>query len=169
MFPPNLITDAQRLIDQLRREGQKLTTAESCTGGLIAGLLTEIPGASDVLDSGFVTYSNAAKTTMLGVDADLVARHGAVSEDVARAMAAGALTKSAATIAVAVTGVAGPGGGNTAKPVGLVHICTARDDGAAHHEAHQYGDLPRSAIRLAAVRDAIRLVRTLSTAKPQQK
>src|SRR5215471_16453448 len=119
MIEPELIAQAQALLALCRTRKLKIATAESCTGGLIAGTLTEIAGSSDVVDRGFVTYSNAAKTQMLGVPADLIARHGAVSEEVARAMAEGALERAGAELAVAVTGVAGPGGGSAAKPVGL--------------------------------------------------
>ena len=164
MFPPDLIKDAEQLLDKLREQGMTLATAESCTGGLIAGLLTEIPGASEVLCSGFVTYSNAAKTSMLGVDEDLIERHGAVSEEVARAMAGGALKSSTADIAVAVTGIAGPAGGTKEKPVGLVHLCAARKDGIVSHQEQRYGSLGRSEIRLASVRDAIGLIEAVRTA-----
>ena len=116
------------------QSGLKLATAESCTGGLIAAILTEVPGSSDVFERGFVTYSNEAKTELLGVPAELIEKHGAVSEEVARAMASGALGHSRADIAVAVTGVAGPGGGTTAKPVGLVHLAAARRGSVTHKE-----------------------------------
>lgn len=134
-----------------------LATAESCTGGLIAGTLTEIAGSSAVVDRGFVTYSNEAKAEMLGVDPALIATHGAVSEPVARAMAEGALARSRADIAVAVTGVAGPGGGTATKPVGLVHFALARKgrEAVADHEVFP-GD--RSAVREATVRTALRLM-----------
>src|SRR5262249_19084129 len=122
MFPSGMLDEAARLLDAFRAAHKKLATAESCTGGLIAALLTEIPGSSDVIERGFVTYSNRAKVEMLGVPADLIATHGAISEPVARAMAEGALTHSHADIAVSVTGLAGPGGGSVAKPVGLVHL-----------------------------------------------
>ena len=121
----SLLDEAQRLIDRLRSASHMLATAESCTGGLIAGLLTEIPGSSDVLERGFVTYSNAAKIGMLGVDFELIHRHGAVSAEVARAMADGALRNSAATVAVSVTGIAGPDGGTEQKPVGTVVFARA--------------------------------------------
>uniref|UniRef100_UPI00359414B9 CinA family protein n=1 Tax=Aestuariivirga sp. TaxID=2650926 RepID=UPI00359414B9 len=121
MFPDDLIKRAVALIDVCRERKLWLATAESCTGGLIAGLITAVPGSSDVFDAGFVTYSNEAKTRMIGVPTDLIASAGAVSEDVARAMALGALAHSRADIAMAVTGVAGPGGGTALKPVGLVH------------------------------------------------
>ena len=129
MFPPDLLSDAAALLDRLRAQGLRLATAESCTGGLIAALFTEIAGSSDVVERGFVTYSNAAKTELLGVSDELLARHGAVSEPVARAMVQGALAHSHADVAVSVTGVAGPGGGSDAKPVGLVHIAAMRKGG----------------------------------------
>ncbi len=129
--------------------------AESCTGGLVAGCLTAVAGSSDVVDRGFVTYSNEAKTEMLGVPAELIVRHGAVSAEVAAAMAGGAQARSAAHIALSVTGVAGPGGGTAAKPVGLVFIGLAggsMDQPVAHR--HQFaGD--RDAVRLATVQSAI--------------
>lgn len=132
-----------------------LATAESCTGGLIAGLITSVSGSSDVLDCGFVTYSNGAKTRMIGVPAELIARVGAVSEEVARAMAEGAIAHSAADVAVAVTGVAGPGGGSAAKPVGLVHCAVARRGHATVHRELRLGDIGRDAVRLETVRVAV--------------
>jgi nicotinamide-nucleotide amidase len=154
------VRDAAELLDALRSRGLKLATAESCTGGLIAAILTEVPGSSDVFERGFVTYSNEAKTEQLGVSAELIAKHGAVSEEVARAMASGALKNSRADIAVAVTGVAGPGGGTETKPVGLVHLAVARQGGSARHEAVRLGDIGRGRIRLETVRQAFALVRT---------
>ena len=126
MFPPHLLEMSASLLDRLRAANLKLATAESCTGGLVAGVLTEIAGSSDVVERGFVTYSNAAKMELLGVPEAMLAEHGAVSEPVARAMAQGALAHSHADVAVSVTGVAGPGGGSAAKPVGLVHIAAAQ-------------------------------------------
>lgn len=146
------------LLAHLRTLGLKAATAKSCTGGLVAAALTAIPGSSDVVDRGFVTYSNAAKTEMLGVPAPLIAAHGAVSEPVARAMAEGAIAHSDADVAVAITGIAGPGGGSDAKPVGLVHFAAARRGGATVHLERRYGDLGRSAIRSAALRDALDLL-----------
>ena len=134
-----------------------LATAESCTGGLIAGLITSVPGSSDVLDCGFVTYSNAAKTRMTGVPAELISRHGAVSEEVARAMAEGALRHSAANIAVAVTGVAGPGGGTAAKPVGLVHCAAARKGFPTLARVLRLGDIGRDAVRMETVAEAVEM------------
>lgn len=132
-----------------------LATAESCTGGLIAGLITSVSGSSDVLECGFVTYSNAAKTRMIGVPADLIARVGAVSEEVARAMAEGALANSAADVAIAVTGIAGPGGGTAAKPVGLVHCAAARRGCATVTRELRLGDIGREAVRMETVRVAV--------------
>lgn len=156
--PDDLLRAAEELLALYRRAGLKLATAESCTGGLVAACLTEIAGASDVLERGFVAYSNAAKIENLGVPAALVERHGAVSSQVARAMAEGALTHSAADVAVAVTGVAGPGGAAPGKPVGLVYAASARRGGEALVERHRFeGD--RRAVRLASVALAFELLR----------
>lgn len=157
MFPSDLTTSAAALIDRCRRNGLMLATAESCTGGLIAGLLTSVSGSSDVLDCGFVTYSNAAKSRMIGVPAELIARVGAVSEEVARAMAEGAIANSAADVAIAVTGVAGPGGGTATKPVGLVHCAAARRGFPTVHRALRLGDIGRDAVRLETVRVAVEM------------
>jgi nicotinamide-nucleotide amidase len=143
------------LLDNARAKGLRLATAESCTGGLIAAALTEIPGASDVFDRGFVTYSNAAKCEMLGVSEELIAAHGAVSAEVARAMALGAIDRSAADVAVAVTGIAGPGGGSAEKPVGLVHFACARRGGEVDQVERRYGPLSRAEIRAASVLQAL--------------
>jgi nicotinamide-nucleotide amidase len=154
-----LVAEAATLLDVCRAKGLKLATAESCTGGLIAATLTEVPGSSDVFERGFVTYSNEAKTEMLGVPAALIAEHGAVSEAVARAMAEGALAHSRADIAVSVTGVAGPGGGTEAKPVGLVHFGAAMRGSEVIHREKQFGDTGRQQIRLASVAEAFAMVR----------
>jgi nicotinamide-nucleotide amidase len=146
---------ANALLDKARAEGLWLATAESCTGGLIAAALTEIAGASDVFDRGFVTYSNAAKCEMLGVPKELIAAHGAVSAEAARAMAQGAIDRSLADVAVAVTGIAGPGGGSTEKPVGLVHFACARRGGEVDHIERRYGPLSRAEIRAASVAQAL--------------
>jgi len=138
-----------------------LATAESCTGGLVAAILTEVPGSSDVFERGFVTYSDASKTEQLGVPAALIARHGAVNEEVARAMARGALEHSRADLAIAVTGVAGPGGGSAAKPVGLVHLAAAKRGGPVLHRELRTGDIGRNAVRRAAVAEAFALIRAL--------
>ena len=148
---------AARVLDACRRAGAKLATAESCTGGLVAATLTEIAGSSDVLERGFVTYSNEAKIEQLGVPASEIALYGAVSEEVARAMAEGALARARAEIAVAVTGIAGPGGGSVTKPVGLVHIACARRGGATLHERYNFaGD--RAAVRRASVERALAMI-----------
>jgi nicotinamide-nucleotide amidase len=158
----SLVKEAAELLDACRARGLKLATAESCTGGLIAAILTEVPGSSDVFERGFVTYSNEAKTEQLGVPAELIAKHGAVSQEIARAMAAGALKHSRAEIAVAVTGVAGPSGGTTAKPVGLVHLASARRGGPMEHKEIRLGDIGRGRIRLETVKQAFAMVRVHS-------
>jgi nicotinamide-nucleotide amidase len=161
MNSPSLIRSAETMLAEARAQGLQIVTAESCTGGLIAALLTEIAGASDVFERGFVTYSNRAKEEMLGVPAALIAEHGAVSEPVARAMAEGALQHSAAQLAVAVTGIAGPGGGTVQKPVGLVHIAAARHSRETIHQAHRFGEIGRTEIRIRTVEQALGLLRSL--------
>jgi len=158
MFDQGLLGDAQRLLELLRARGVHVAAAESCTGGLIAALLTEIPGSSDVVERGFVTYSNDAKIELLGVPRATLERVGAVSRETALAMAAGALVHSQAGLAVAVTGVAGPGGGSPDKPVGLVHLAVQRKGMTPRHREMRYGDIGRSAVRLAAVRTALDLM-----------
>jgi nicotinamide-nucleotide amidase len=158
MFPPDLLVRATELIVRYRGAGLMVVTAESCTGGLIAGLLTEIPGSSNVVERGFVVYSNAAKEELLGVRASTLARHGAVSEETARAMAEGALEASRADVAVSVTGIAGPDGGTAAKPVGLVHFACARRGAATVAREERFGDIGRDAVRLAAVRVGLDLL-----------
>jgi nicotinamide-nucleotide amidase len=153
-----IIAQAAALLDACRERGVLIATAESCTGGLVAATLTAIPGSSDVVERGFVSYSNTAKSEMLGVPVWLIERHGAVSEDVARAMVGGALTHSRATIAVAVTGIAGPDGGTADKPVGLVHFAAARRDDAVRHERVLFGDLGRAEIRRESVQRALSLL-----------
>jgi nicotinamide-nucleotide amidase len=158
MFPPDLTSEAAALLDALRSRGLRLAAAESCTGGLVTALLTEIAGSSDVVERGFVTYSNAAKHELVGVPEAMLAAHGAVSEPVARAMAEGALAHSDADVSVAITGVAGPGGGSAAKPVGLVHLAVARRGGPVLHRECRLGDIGRAAVRLASVRAALQLI-----------
>ncbi|WP_426028679.1 CinA family protein [Brevundimonas sp. TWP2-3-4b2] len=157
MFPDDIDALARQVIETALVRGLMIATAESCTGGLIAGALTAVPGSSAVLERGFVTYSNAAKTGMLGVSADLIDRHGAVSEPVARAMAAGAVERSGAPVSVSVTGIAGPDGGSDDKPVGLVHFGAVGPAGLIHAR-HRFGDLGREGIRLESVRVALRLL-----------
>ncbi len=157
----DLVGQAAALLVVCRSKRLTIASAESCTGGLIAALLTEVPGSSDVFERGFVTYSNAAKSEMLGVPADLIARHGAVSLEVARAMASGALEHSRADLSIAVTGVAGPGGGSAEKPVGLVHLCAARRNGPVLHRELRTGDIGRKGVRQASVAEAFTLARAL--------
>jgi nicotinamide-nucleotide amidase len=150
MLPPEILARASGVLEGFRALGWKLATAESCTGGLIAAALTSVAGSSDVVERGFVTYSNEAKTEMLGVPAALIAAHGAVSAEVAAAMAAGALAHSHANVAVSVTGVAGPGGGTAEKPVGLVWFGRAVRSGGVETASHLFaGD--RAAVRAASV------------------
>lgn len=156
-----LVDLAADIIAAGTERGIKLATAESCTGGLIVGTLTEIAGSSAVVERGFVTYSNEAKNEMLGVPAGLITNVGAVSREVAIAMVEGAIARSRADIAVSVTGVAGPGGGSIEKPVGLVHFAAMRRGSTATHVEHRFGDIGRSAIRLATVREALLMLREL--------
>jgi nicotinamide-nucleotide amidase len=155
--PQDLLARATSLLDVYRTKNAKIATAESCTGGLIAATLTEIPGSSDVVDRGFVTYSNGAKTDLLGVTELLLAAHGAVSAEVAEAMVRGALARSAADAAVAVTGIAGPGGATETKPVGLVYLAAQRRKREPVVERHVFGG-DRSAVRLATVDRAFDLL-----------
>jgi nicotinamide-nucleotide amidase len=156
-----VIAQAAALLETCRERGVLLATAESCTGGLLAATLTAISGASDVVERGFVTYSNTAKSEMLGVPVWLIERHGSVSEDVARAMVGGALTHSRATLAVAITGIAGPAGGTAEKPVGLVHLAAAKRDAPVKHERLSLGDIGRAEIRHESVRHALALLASL--------
>ncbi len=157
MSNESLVEQAARVLDACRRVGVRLATAESCTGGLVAATLTEIAGSSDVVERGFVTYSNEAKIEQLGVPASEIALYGAVSEEVARAMAEGALARARAEIAVAVTGIAGPGGATATKPVGLVHIACARRGGATLHERHVF-PADRATVRRASVERALTMI-----------
>lgn len=158
MFSPAELEAATQILAAARARGLKIATAESCTGGLLAALLTAIAGSSDVVERGFVTYANEAKREMLGVAEALIARDGAVSETVARAMAEGALAHSRADLAVSITGIAGPGGASAGKPVGLVHFALARKGFATFHERHEFGAVSREAIRAAAVRQALAMI-----------
>jgi nicotinamide-nucleotide amidase len=154
VYPPRILELAGEVLAKARAKGWKIATAESCTGGLLAGALTEIPGSSDVFERGFVTYSNEAKAELLGVPAELIASHGAVSEEVARAMAEGALSRAKVHASVSVTGIAGPGGGTDTKPVGLVHIGGANGERISHRQC-RFGDLGRGEVRLASVEAAL--------------
>ena len=157
MFSSKSLKIAESILQILRERGLKLTTAESCTGGLISALLTEIGGSSDVFTHGFITYANAAKTEMIGVDPALIETYGAVSEQVARAMAEGALSVSKADISIAITGIAGPGGATANKPVGLVHIASADKNFNTLHVKHVFSGT-RSEVRLRAVEAALELL-----------
>jgi nicotinamide-nucleotide amidase len=161
MFSAALREQAEQLLAAARAQKLRIATAESCTGGLIAGLLTEIPGSSDVVERGFVTYSDDAKSDLLDVPAALIRRYGAVSEPVARAMAEGALKHSRAQLSVAVTGIAGPGGGSAEKPVGLVYIAALKQNGAATVKEFRFGDIGRSEIRSRTIAEALILLREL--------
>lgn len=154
----DLLGPAAEVIARCEQLGLTVATAESCTGGLVAGALTGVPGSSAVFDRGFVAYSNDAKVELLAVPEALIAAHGAVSEPVAIAMAEGALARSRADIAVAITGIAGPGGGTPEKPVGLVHFAVARRGGPARHQVHAFEDFGRESIRLASVREALAML-----------
>lgn len=157
MFPDALIQQAETVLNRCRASGLRLATAESCTGGLIAACLTAVAGSSDVVEAGFITYANDAKETLLGVAPSLIRRHGAVSEEVVLDMARGALQNSSAGVVVAVSGIAGPGGGSAEKPVGLVHIAAMREDGQYLHRAPVFaGD--RNQVRLQAVEEAFSLI-----------
>src|SRR5215475_14917413 len=147
MFSNALLSLAKVVLADARAAKLRIVTAESCTGGLVAACLTEIPGSSDVFDRGFITYSNRAKQDMLNVPGDLIADMGAVSEPVARMMAEGAVENYNAHVAVAVTGVAGPGGGTPLKPVGLVHLAVARENKPIFHQAMRFGDIGRDKVR----------------------
>ncbi len=159
MFGVEVQTLARLVLEEARERRLRIVTAESCTGGLVAAALTDVPGSSDVFERGFVTYSNRAKSELLGVPGDLIADAGAVSEPVARAMAEGALAAAHAHVAVSITGVAGPGGGTPLKPVGLVHFASARSNGPILHRAERFGDIGRSAVREASLLVALEMLR----------
>lgn len=159
MFSIEIETLARLLIDEAREKRLRIVTAESCTGGLVAGAICAIAGASDVFERGFVTYTNRAKQEVLGVPGDLLADHGAVSEPVARYMAEGALEASNAHVAVAITGIAGPGGGTPMKPVGTVHFATARANHGIHHQMERFEMAERAEVQLASVAMALQMLR----------
>ena len=162
MIDAQLRDAAKRVLDVCRAQGLRVATAESCTGGLVAAALTEIPGSSDVVDRGFVTYSNEAKAEMLGVPAAMLKRYGAVSSQTAAAMAAGALKNSQADFTVAITGIAGPGGGSKQKPVGLVHFAAASRDGRQLAQRRLFGKIGRRQVRLRSVAQALELLERLA-------
>ena len=162
MSGESLRRGAGRVLDLCRARSLRVATAESCTGGLVAAVLTEIAGSSDVVDCGFVTYSNEAKKKMLGVPPRTLKRHGAVSAETAAAMANGALKNSQADLAVAITGIAGPGGGSKQKPVGLVHFAAASRDGRRIASSRRYGKIGRRRVRQRSVAEAFELLRKLA-------
>ena len=149
---------SRSLLDLCRSRRLTIATAESCTGGLVAGALTDIPGSSDVVDRGFVTYSNEAKRAMLGVNATTLATFGAVSKETATQMAIGALERAGVDLAISTTGIAGPGGATPGKPVGLVHFAAAARDGRIIHREHRFGAIGRSAVRERSVVEALRML-----------
>ena len=157
-----LIAQAQALLDLCRGKRLKIAAAESCTGGLLAAVLTEIPGSSDVLERGFVTYSNEAKQAMLGVPSAVLEGHGAVSRETAEAMAKGAIAHAPVDLAVSITGIAGPGGATAGKPVGLVHFAAASRRGRLIHRERTYGDIGRGQVRRASVAEALAMLGDLA-------
>ena len=163
MFDHEMREVAERALRACRQRKLRIVTAESCTGGLIAATLTAIAGSSDVVDRAFITYSNDAKREMLGVPWDAILGYGAVSDPVARAMAAGALSRSSADIAVSVTGVAGPGGGTAEKPVGLVHFGAASRGGGLIHRERRFGDIGRAEVRRLSVLEALAMLTELAS------
>lgn len=153
---------AAQVLEACRAGKRRIVTAESCTGGLVAGALTEIAGSSDVVDRGYVTYSNSAKHDVLGVGKETLRAHGAVSRETAEAMARGALGRAHVDLAVAITGVAGPGGGSPDKPVGLVHFAAASRGGTLIHVEKRFGDIGRAKVREASVRQALSMLLELA-------
>jgi len=162
------IAKARALLDLCRSKRLTIATAESCTGGLVAATLTEIAGSSDVVERGFVTYSNDAKEAMLHVPTATLTRYGAVSRQTAEAMAAGALARSPAELAVSITGIAGPGGGTATKPVGLVHFAAAARGGTLTHQERRFGDIGRARVRQVSVLQALAMLQELAQAKPSR-
>ena len=158
MFPDDIQALAAAVLEAARARGVILATAESCTGGLVCGALTAIPGSSDVVAGGVVSYANSAKMALLGVSPALLETHGAVSQPVAMAMAEGALTALDADLSISITGVAGPGGGTTAKPVGLVHFATAFTSNGTRSREERFGEIGRDAVRMASVKVALSML-----------
>ena len=159
MFPARIRNLALLVMDEAAERRVRIATAESCTGGLLAALFTEFAGSSKVLERGYVTYSNHAKAEVLGVAGDILADYGAVSEPVARLMAEGAMEQSRANLAIAITGIAGPGGGTPMKPVGTVHIACARENQAMVHERLSLGDVGRHEVRMQTLEAALNMIR----------
>lgn len=161
-WPEDIEETARSIVADFTEKQLLIATAESCTAGLIAGAITEIPGSSNVFDRGFITYSNEAKREMIGVANATLKAHGAVSRPTALEMAQGAIGNSGANISIAVTGIAGPGGGTEEKPVGLVHLAAARTGHETLHREMRYGDIGRNAVRLATVRTALEMLVEIS-------
>ena len=162
MLDDDIVETAREVLDLCRNKRLKIATAESCTGGLVIGALTEVAGSSDVVERGFVTYSGNAKQAMLGVPEKTLAQFGEVSRETAEAMAKGALAHALADLAVSITGIAGPGGGSTAKPVGLVHFAAADRSGRLAHVELRFGDIGRSGVRQQSVLQALWMLRDLA-------
>jgi nicotinamide-nucleotide amidase len=158
IFDAGLTAHAARVLERCRARKLKIVAAESCTGGLVSALLTEIAGSSDVFERGFIVYSNIAKVQNLGVSEAVIDACGAVSPEVARAMADGALTHSGADVSIAITGVAGPGGGSPQKPVGLVQFACGRRMGVIRNVEKRFGDIGRGAVRMASVATALEMI-----------
>lgn len=168
LLDDDIVEAARRLLDICRRKNLTIATAESCTGGLVAGTLTEVPGVSSMLDRGFVTYSNQAKQEMLAVPESTLRTHGAVSRATAEAMAKGALTHAPVDLAVSVTGIAGPSGDEGGKPVGLVHFAAASRSGRLIHREKRFGDPGRAEIRKRSVLEAFRMLHELAEQEPSR-
>lgn len=162
MLDDDIVEAAKRLLDICRRKNLTVATVESCTAGLVAGTLTEVPGTSSILDRGFVTYSNQAKEDMVGVSAATLKAHGAVSRQTAEEMARGAIANAPVDLAISVTGIAGPDGGSTEKPVGLVHFAAASRSGRLVHAEKRFGDIGRSDVRKQSVLQAFRMLHDLA-------
>lgn len=165
MLDQDIVEAAIRLLDICKRKNLTVATAESCTAGLVAGTLTEIPGVSSMLDRGFITYSNQAKQDMLGVSAETLRLHGAVSRETAEQMARGAIAHAPVDLAVSVTGIAGPDGGTEEKPVGLVHFSAASRSGRLIHVERRFGDVGRAEVRKRSVLQAFRMLHDLAEAE----
>jgi nicotinamide-nucleotide amidase len=162
MLDNDIVDAARQLLDICKRKNLLVATAESCTAGLVAGTLTEVPGTSSILDRGFITYSNDAKHEMLGVPRDILAKHGAVSRETAEAMARGVLGRSRVHLAVSVTGIAGPDGGSEQKPVGLVHFAAASHGGTLIAAEKRFGNVGRAEVRKRSVLQAFRMLHELA-------
>ena len=166
MLDDDIVEAAKRLLAICKRKNLLVATAESCTAGLVAGTLTEIPGVSSILDRGYITYSDESKHEMLGVSRDILKTHGAVSRQTAEAMVRGVLGHSRVHLAVSVTGIAGPDGGSDDKPVGLVHFAAATRTGKLAHTEKRYGDIGRADVRKQSVLQAFRMLHDLAEGEP---